>query len=181
MTRTVCILRTNVSLANKLHTLLLDVFGIDASIVGSIDEIITMAFNTDCIVVDSDHFVANVRYFLPRQSRTLVVTNQQVPTSNKDLRTIAANAEPAQIIDVLTHILKPGDEPTTASGILSQREVEVLRLVASGYINKEIADNLNISLNTVLTHRKNITAKLGIKSVSGLTFYAMMNGLVTPH
>ena len=65
--------------------------------------------------------------------------------------------------------------------MLSQREVEVLRLIASGHINKEIADKLAISLNTVLTHRKNITAKLGIKSVSGLTFYAMMNGLVTPH
>ena len=57
----------------------------------------------------------------------------------------------------------------------------MLRLIASGHINKEIADKLAISLNTVLTHRKNITAKLGIKSVSGLTFYAMMNGLVTPH
>ena len=68
--------------------------------------------------------------------------------------------------------------PTTATR--SQRETEVLRLVASGCINKEIAHRLNISINTVLTHRKNITAKLGIKSVSGLTFYAMMNGLIAP-
>ena len=44
---------------------------------------------------------------------------------------------------------------------------------------KEIADKLNISLNTVLTHRKNITAKLGIKTVSGLTFYAIMNGIIS--
>ena len=43
----------------------------------------------------------------------------------------------------------------------------------------EIAEHLNISLNTVLTHRKNITAKLGIKTVSGLTFYAIMNGLIS--
>ena len=61
---------------------------------------------------------------------------------------------------------------------LSQREVEVLRLVAMGYINKEIADRLDISFNTVLSHRKNITAKLGIKSVSGLGVYALMNGIV---
>ena len=45
--------------------------------------------------------------------------------------------------------------------------------------NKEIADKLNISLNTVLSHRKNITTKLGIKTVSGLTFYAIMNGIIS--
>ena len=45
-------------------------------------------------------------------------------------------------------------------------------------LNKEIADKLNISLTTVITHRKNITEKLGIKSVSGLTIYAVMNGYI---
>ena len=45
-------------------------------------------------------------------------------------------------------------------------------------INKEIADKLNISLTTVISHRKNITEKLGIKSVSGLTIYAVMHGYV---
>ena len=61
---------------------------------------------------------------------------------------------------------------------LTPREIEVLQLIAQGFINKEIANRLNISFNTVLTHRKNITAKLGIKTVSGLSFYAMMNGYV---
>lgn len=61
---------------------------------------------------------------------------------------------------------------------LSAREIEVLVLITKGFINKEIADKLNISLTTVITHRKNITEKLGIKSVSGLTIYAVMNGYV---
>ena len=61
---------------------------------------------------------------------------------------------------------------------LSMREIEVLSLVARGFINKEIADKLNISLTTVITHRKNIIEKLGIKSVSGLTIYAVMRGYV---
>ena len=61
---------------------------------------------------------------------------------------------------------------------LSIREIDVLKLVTKGKINKEIADELCISLNTVLSHRKNITSKLGIKTVSGLTFYAMMNGYI---
>lgn len=62
---------------------------------------------------------------------------------------------------------------------LSTRETDVLQLIVKGITNKEIADKLSISLNTVLTHRKNITAKLGIKTVSGLTFYAIMNGIIS--
>lgn len=61
---------------------------------------------------------------------------------------------------------------------LSPREVDVLRLITHGYINKEIADKLNISLTTVISHRKNITEKLGIKSVSGLAIYAVLHGYV---
>lgn len=61
---------------------------------------------------------------------------------------------------------------------LSAREIEVLALLSKGLINKEIADKLSISLNTVVSHRKNITGKLSIKSVSGLTLYAVMNGYV---
>ena len=66
---------------------------------------------------------------------------------------------------------------------LTQREIDVLRLVAKGYTNKEIAEHLFISTNTVLSHRKNISAKLGIRSVSGLSVYAMMNGYIgeNPH
>lgn len=62
--------------------------------------------------------------------------------------------------------------------ILSDREVEVMALIVSGLINKEIAARLNISIATVITHRKNIMDKLGIKSVSALTVYAVMHGYV---
>jgi DNA-binding NarL/FixJ family response regulator len=62
---------------------------------------------------------------------------------------------------------------------LSTRETDVLQLIVKGITNKEIADKLNISLNTVLSHRKNITSKLGIKTISGLTYYAIMNGLIS--
>ena len=62
--------------------------------------------------------------------------------------------------------------------MLSDREKEVLAEVARGYLNKEIADRLNISINTVITHRKNITRKTGIKTTPGLTVYALLTGLV---
>jgi len=66
------------------------------------------------------------------------------------------------------------------SDVLSSREIEVLKEVALGYSNKEIAERLFISINTVITHRKNITEKLGIKTISGLTVYALMNNLINP-
>ncbi len=62
--------------------------------------------------------------------------------------------------------------------ILSDREIEVMSLIVQGYINKEIADRLNIGLSTVITHRQNIMDKLGMKSVSALTIYAVMHGYV---
>ena len=72
----------------------------------------------------------------------------------------------------------PQGEPTVNSHDLSAREIEVLKLITKGLINKEIAEKLNISLTTVISHRKNITEKLGIKSVAGLTIYAVMNGYI---
>ncbi|HJZ41953.1 MAG TPA: LuxR C-terminal-related transcriptional regulator [Bacteroidales bacterium] len=62
---------------------------------------------------------------------------------------------------------------------ISDREKDVLRLVALGNTNKEIAGKLFISSHTVITHRKNITAKLGIKTIAGLTIYALLNKLIT--
>ena len=62
--------------------------------------------------------------------------------------------------------------------ILSDREIEVMSLIVQGHINKEIAEKLNIGLATVVTHRKNIMEKLGVKSVSALTIYAVMHGYV---
>lgn len=61
---------------------------------------------------------------------------------------------------------------------LSEREAEVMVLIVKGFINKEIADRLNISLATVITHRKNIMTKLGLRSVSALTIYAVMHGYI---
>ena len=61
---------------------------------------------------------------------------------------------------------------------LSAREREILVSVAKGKLNKEIADEYNISIYTVITHRKNITRKTGIKTVAGLTVYALLNNLI---
>lgn len=61
---------------------------------------------------------------------------------------------------------------------LSDREKEVLILIAKGQMSKEIADTLNISVHTVISHRKNITKKTGIKSIAGLVAYALLNNII---
>jgi DNA-binding CsgD family transcriptional regulator len=75
--------------------------------------------------------------------------------------------------------LENGPQENTDSTI-SEREKEVLQLVARGKTNKEISDALFISTHTVITHRKNITSKLGIKTIAGLAVYAVLNGLIDP-
>jgi len=61
---------------------------------------------------------------------------------------------------------------------LTRREIDVLQLVAKGLANKEIADKLSISIHTVISHRKNISEKTGIKSASGLTMYAVLKKII---
>lgn len=64
------------------------------------------------------------------------------------------------------------------SNELSHREKEILTAVAKGKSNKEIADEFNLSIHTVISHRKNISHKLGINSIAGLTSYAIINKLI---
>ncbi len=63
--------------------------------------------------------------------------------------------------------------------VLSPREVEVALLLCHGYINKEVADKLNISLTTVITHRRNIMDKLNARSLADVIVYCVMNGIYT--
>lgn len=70
------------------------------------------------------------------------------------------------------------DVPARPADNVSYREKEIIACVVQGLANKEIAERLNISFNTVVTHRKNISRKLNIHSVSGLTIYAIVNHIV---
>lgn len=75
-----------------------------------------------------------------------------------------------------THMPPSGERQQT--GILTSREVEVAILLSKGLINKEIADQLNISQTTVISHRKNIMDKLHARSLADIIIYTVMNGIV---
>lgn len=68
------------------------------------------------------------------------------------------------------------DDETKA---ISKREKEVVKCIVKGLSNKEIAANMNVSVNTVMTHRRNIASKLQIHSTAGLTIYAIVSKLVS--
>ncbi len=64
---------------------------------------------------------------------------------------------------------------------VSEREMEIIKLIAEGLSNKEVADKLFLSTHTVTTHRKNIMAKLGVNNTAGLVLFAVRENLVSPN
>lgn len=87
-----------------------------------------------------------------------------------------------EITNKLKQVFKtyfPDNKNEKKSSELSEREKNIVRHIALGNTNKEIGEKLFISTHTVITHRKNITQKLGIKTVSGLTVYAILNNIIT--
>jgi DNA-binding NarL/FixJ family response regulator len=94
--------------------------------------------------------------------------------------TLTISDNPSSIIATVNKVINENStKQEQLLDVLSDRETDVLKLLATGSANKEIADKLNISINTVITHRKNISQKTGIKSVSGLTIYAVLKKLIT--
>lgn len=69
---------------------------------------------------------------------------------------------------------------TCAELNISEREVEIIKLIAEGFINKEIANKLFLSTHTVNTHRKNIMSKLGVSNATGIVIFAVKEKLVSP-
>ena len=148
--------------------------------------------------VSANSILERIDFFRANRHKTIVLTTQQTTSPVFDhFRTLNIQQPENSLIHAVLHLFSEGHKhmkniptdlppfkkmingPRQPAEPISQREAEVLALVAQGYINKEIADRLNISLTTVITHRKNITEKLQMKSVSALTIYAVTHGLVS--
>ena len=128
----------------------------------------------------------NRQFFLDHKRKTIVLSiSQSSPLA--DFHCLCINVPEKQLVRSILAMVNrahsggknlPPLPHVLQEKILTDRELEVLSLIVQGYINKEIADKLNIGLTTVITHRKNIMDKLGMKSVSALTIYAVMHGYV---
>ena len=138
--------------------------------------------------VSLDILLNNRPFFTERRRKTIVLTLSLSDASQPaEFHSLCINQPEPQLIRQLLlleqHAHGQGQHlPPTPQilqrKILTDREIEVMALIVQGYINKEIADRLHIGLATVITHRKNIMEKLGMKSVSALTIYAVMHGYV---
>ena len=130
----------------------------------------------------------NKLFFSEHRRKTIVLTlSRDTASQLSEFHSLCINVPESELVRSLLMLEQhahgngknlPPMPQVLQQKILSDRELEVLALIVQGYINKEIADKLNIGLTTVITHRKNIMEKLGMKSVSALTIYAVMHGYV---
>lgn len=140
-------------------------------------------------------YLEHTAFFLRKKFQTVVLCNAETQAQLSGVLSLNINQDEQHLVKSILLLHQHGHHkghpqghpagmlPAARSQMppqndLTMREIEVLSLVARGFINKEIADKLHISLTTVITHRKNITEKLGIKTISGLTIYAVMRGYV---
>ena len=132
--------------------------------------------------------LTNRQFFVERKRKTIVLTLSLNDTAQlSDFHCLYINQPEHDLVRSLLMLQQhahgdgrnmPPMPHVLQQKILTDREIEVMSLIVQGYINKEIADRLHIGLSTVITHRKNIMDKLGMKSVSALTIYAVMHGYV---
>lgn len=153
----------------------------DVILPSSADEMESSCETADILLVDSVAFVAHYAWLAKHIGQVAVFSDSVNSICYEGhFVFIPSYLDYNHIVSTLKEISTEtsNTEEKTKSDLLSDREKEVLKCVCKGMINKEIADELCISLHTVITHRKNITAKLKIKSVPALTIFAVLNGII---
>lgn len=116
-------------------------------------------------------------------SKIIVITNKKSDfyTNFLVVEKIKINQRKDELLEKISTLILPeieSEKKTETVQEISERETEIVKLIAQGFTNQQIAEKLFLSPHTVITHRKNITNKLGIKTVSGLTIYAILNNLI---
>lgn len=137
--------------------------------------------------VSSQIYFEHPQFFIERKPKAIVLITGETSHQLSGVPTLNICHSEKKLIKSIINLQKYGHDNDKSHSHrnnfvqrneLSSREIEVLVLIAKGFINKEIAEKLNIGITTVISHRKNITEKLGMKSVSALTIYAVMNGYI---
>ena len=134
--------------------------------------------------VTAQLFAAHNAFFRARSHRTIVLANGQTPAG---VHCIDVQTDEERFVRSLMRLQHSVRRPEHALPVqpqaaqpLTEREAEVLTLIAGGLINKQVADRLGIGLTTVISHRRNIMEKLGIRTAAGLVVYALAAGYVDP-
>lgn len=143
--------------------------------------------------VSVDEIMNGAKFFLRRQHKTIVlvhgITSPHLP---QGFHTLNVYQEKTALIRSILQLAQSSHahpqpnghftinrEADSAPAVrLTPREIEVLKGIVEGLINKEIAERMGISVATVITHRNHLTEKLGTRSVSSLTIFAIMHGFV---
>ncbi|MBR6831325.1 MAG: LuxR family transcriptional regulator [Tidjanibacter sp.] len=182
------IVEENVLAATALRTLLEPLaIGVDVCIYESFERFAAVSHRTTVhYFISSKVFFEHRDFFLPIVQRVIVMMCGTSPYfSDSSVRVLNVSQPEHELVKDLLRIYREGHHRSVAhcggvehQEILTPREKEVLRMAVMGFVNKEIADKYSISLTTVISHRRNIVEKLGFKSLSALTVYAVTNGIV---
>ena len=169
-------------LQNVMPIMTVDVYGSLSELEANEPDSYFQYFTAMAVVVE------NMPFFIERKRKTIVLTlSLDTMSQLSEFHSLCVNVPEKELVRSLLMLEQhahghgqnmPPMPAILNQKILSDREIEVMSLIVQGFINKEIADKLNIGLATVITHRKNIMDKLGFKSVSALTIYAVMHGYV---
>lgn len=142
----------------------------------------------DLVITNDKIFESNKRFYhsLKKESpeTTWILFQYQYVNSSITIQfdeIITIDQDLTDVLSVIRKSIRKSGYYTEElhSESLSDREKDVLKLLVSGFSGKEVADKLNISVNTVMSHRKNISQKTGIKSLAGLTIYAVTNKIIS--
>ena len=132
-------------------------------------------------------YIAQARHYIEQRGQTdmrnilidtVVVTHRIRQEMKSPEQRLASNSWTAEQIKEKLRSVCNSRDGEASQELLSAREKEIIVGVVKGLTNKQIAERLFISAHTVITHRRNIAAKLQIHSPAGLTIYAIVNKLV---
>lgn len=143
------------------------------------DDIKYYVLTEDLLDVPSANVLSSI--LLPYSEKSVFFVADKISNVPEGVDLIHSSTDQNEVLKAFqTFFFEEKVHDKEEKSVLTEREVDVLRHVALGLSNKEMADKLFISSNTVITHRKNITEKLGIKTIPGLTVYAIMHHIINP-
>jgi DNA-binding CsgD family transcriptional regulator len=181
------IVDSNVLAAIGLKHLLDDIMPIvDIDIYTSFEEMNRSDSSYIHYFISSRIYFEHVAYFRSNPNRPIILVAGDMQISGVTTLNVCQTEQ--NVAKSILHIMHQGHHGSTKAptaiishrdcSTLSPREAEVAVLLSKGMINKEIADKLNISITTVISHRKNIMDKLNARSLADITIYCILNGLI---